>query len=210
MPKYTPSKMKRPGLNKVPQGRHRQGRLAQGMGSYFEQVFFLTCNRKIGMAVTRMPDGCKTVGKNKLIRVKTPWDYIVSYSGHIALLDTKTTQGNSFPHSKIEPHQVDEMFEHAMAVESYPHGRTCVRAGYVIWFRGEGKVFFIPSVYLSSLVRKRGSLDISKLQEKEPPLGIFFGKKDPVSIAESSTLVYLGSFKDGKSLIRPELIFGAP
>lgn len=125
------------------------GNAAKAFGDLFEDLFFLGCRRTPGMVVTRFPDGCKVVGKNRLVRVKTPCDWVITYGGVSALIDTKTTAKNTFPFSKIETHQVDEMARHQSAG---------AKAGYVIWFRQTDDIIFVASLLLSEFISKRGSL----------------------------------------------------
>lgn len=125
------------------------GKAQQAFGSLFEELFHMTCGRTQGMAVTRFPDGCRVVGKNKVIRIKTPCDWILTFGGVTALIDTKTTESDSFPFSKIEKHQVKEMAIHA---------QSGARSGYVIWFRKSDDVVFMSSLFLLGLINQRGSL----------------------------------------------------
>lgn len=125
------------------------GRAQQSFGSFFEKIFFYGCSRVNGMAVTRFPDGCRVLGKNRVVRVKTPCDWILSYGGMTAMLDTKTTSTDSFAYSKIEPHQIEEMVKHQVAG---------AKAGYIIWFRKSDDVIFVSSLLLHGLLSKRGSI----------------------------------------------------
>ncbi len=118
-------------------------------GNAFEEMFYLTCNRTRGLAVTRFPDGCRVVGKGNLVRTKTPCDWVLTFGGQTALLDTKTTEGDSFPHSKLEPHQVVEMYSHSIAG---------AKTGYVIWFRKSDEIYFASSLLLNNLLNVRGSI----------------------------------------------------
>lgn len=104
-------------------------------GRQFESNFKIQCQYHQCQA-TRMPDGCKTVGAAKLIRVKTPFDWIVSWNKHTALIDTKTSKNNHFAHSLIEKHQVDELFLHE---------KQGIMSGYVVEFREADTVIFIPA-----------------------------------------------------------------
>ena len=101
------------------------------------------------MAITRFPDGCKVLRGNKIIRIKTPFDWVLTFGGVTALIDTKTTNLDSFPHSKIEAHQVAEMLAHS---------QSGAKAGYVIWFRKTDDLFFLSALTLSQLLNKRGSI----------------------------------------------------
>lgn len=127
--------------------RRIAGQKAQSNGALFEKMFETHCHR-VGVVATRMPDGCKQVGP-KIIRVKTPWDWIVSLNGKTALIDTKTCLDAGFRHSSIQDHQVSEMLAHEM---------TGVLAGYVIWLRKSDMVIFLPATELCELMRFKGSV----------------------------------------------------
>ena len=68
------------------------------------------------------------------------------------MIDTKATESDAFPFSKICDHQVEEMFKHAVLGG---------KSGYVIWFRKTDDVAFFSSMLLMSLLAKRGSLKVS-------------------------------------------------
>ncbi len=125
------------------------GASQKAFGNLFEELFYKTCSSVPQLAITRFPDGCKVVGGNKMIRVQTPCDWLITYGGTTALIDTKTTETDSFPYSKISEHQVNEMVRHSDL------GAT---SGYVIWFRKSDEIFFLSSLYLSRLMKKRGSI----------------------------------------------------
>lgn len=118
------------------------------IGASFEGKFKTLCDLA-SIIATRMPDGCRVVGMNKLIRVKTPWDWILSYQSKTALIDTKTTEEKTFRHSLIESHQVCEMMRHSEAG---------VVAGYVVEFRELNKIVFYSCAQLYPLMNVRGSL----------------------------------------------------
>jgi penicillin-binding protein-related factor A (putative recombinase) len=128
------------------------GAKQQAFGDLFEQMFFNYCSRIPRLAITRFPNGCRTVGKNKVIRVKTPWDWVITYGGVTALIDTKTTDGENFPFSKIENHQVEEMIMHE---------HCGAKSGYIIWFRKSDDIVFVSSNMLITMMTKRGSIATS-------------------------------------------------
>ena len=138
----------------------RGGAKAQAFGALFENLFLNSC-RKNGIVTTRFPDGCKSIGQNRIIRVKTPFDWILSFNGKTALIDTKTTDSDSFSHSKIIIHQVTEMSAHQ---------RAGTIAGYVIWFRKSNRVIFMNALDLFELSLKPGS--IKKDEYKSKIIGI--------------------------------------
>ena len=114
--------------------RRAAGWLAKKVGSHFEDVFKYACQRQ-GIVVTRMPDGCRTLGANRLMRVQTPFDWILTSQGKSAFIDTKSTEDNLFPAGKIKDHQLLTLLAHAQA------GAI---AGYVIQYRKHGFTAFAP------------------------------------------------------------------
>lgn len=128
------------------------GAKAQSFGTLFEQTFESHCLRN-GIACSRIPDGCKVIGWNpktklkKIIQVKSPWDWVITYGPRTALLDTKTFEGRAFPNSAINENQVREMLKHKSSVN-----------GYICWAREDDEVFFIPAGLLASAFQARGSI----------------------------------------------------
>lgn len=128
---------------------HRRGKIAQNIGKNFEDIFERASLRS-QVTATRMPDGCRQIGAHKLIRVKTPFDWILSTPRGTALIDTKTSKEN-FPFSKIEEHQISEMIRHQ---------DNNVRCGYVIWLRDVDQVIFVSAYKLrAAQYAKRGSIE---------------------------------------------------
>lgn len=123
------------------------GRMAKQMGDTFEQIFEHACVRK-SVAVSRVPNGCRRIGAKKLIPIKSPFDWIITHNT-TAVLDTKTIEGDKFPHSKIDHHQVGELL---------PHELKGAHAGYVIWFRKSNRVMFIRASALATRIRVSGSI----------------------------------------------------
>jgi len=113
---------------------------SKAIGTSFENIFYKLCKIQ-GIAITRIPDGCRRVSKFQIFQVKTPFDWVLSYCSKSAMIDTKTTQESTFPSSLIKDHQVSALLEHE---------RAGVRAGYVIWFRTTQAVVFFPASVLWS------------------------------------------------------------
>lgn len=131
----------------------------QAIGATFESMFLMTA-RANRIAITKIPDSCRSVGKNQIIRVKSPWDWILTYNRKTAFIDTKTTRGSSFPCSKICEHQVNELIQHEYAGAS---------AGYVIWLRSTNRVFFMSAKNLAGLMDLGGSF--SEIHQESVFLG---------------------------------------
>lgn len=131
--------------------RSLAGKRAYHQGEAFEDLFKTLC-RKEKISFTRIPNGCRSVGK-RIIRVKSPFDWILTCGGFsnpkMALIDTKTINRNSFPHSLIELHQVEEMIQH----ES-----SSIFAGYIIWLRPIDRVLFVSANYLLKCIGVKGGI----------------------------------------------------
>ena len=132
----------------------RRGHKSQAFGALFEEIFLRTC-RTLRLTVTRFPDGCRQV-HGKLIRIRTPWDWILTYLGKSAFLDTKTLDGITFTRSHIVDHQVEEMVKHQLSGSI---------AGYVIWLRASNVVFFMDAV---TLIEIRDSKTVSSFNQTHP------------------------------------------
>lgn len=110
-------------------------------GKQFEQIFSHVASNA-GLTVVRIPDGCRVVGRNKLIRVKSPFDYILAKPGKVAFIDTKTFAANrcAINNPKLfEPHQIGTL------------SRFCelgIQSGFLIWFRKSDELGFIDADFL--------------------------------------------------------------
>lgn len=118
-----------------------RGGKAYRAGRGFEEIFERQC-RISRVAFNRVPDGCRTVGARKLIRVRTPYDWVLTLNGKTALIDTKSFDLSRLLPSKIEPHQLKALLAH--------HTEGAV-AGYVIHFRPEADVRFAPASVLDTI-----------------------------------------------------------
>lgn len=134
--------------------RVRGGAEAKAYGAAFESLFEKMCNLN-GVAVTRIPDSCKRVydkqtRRTKLIQIKSPWDWVITYGGNTALIDTKTTQGETFTASMCVDHQIDELAA---------HNRLGGITGYVVWLRKFNLVYFLKTPLLLHLRNQGGSIE---------------------------------------------------
>lgn len=139
--------------------RRVAGARAQSAGASFENLFQSLCRRQ-AITVTRIPDACRQVSSNRLIRVRSPWDWVLSWNSRTALIDTKTTQESTFAHSAIHRPQAKELCAHNLA------GAI---AGYVIWMRAPDRMIYVTGRTLLALSMTRGS--ISHIQEQVVDLG---------------------------------------
>jgi penicillin-binding protein-related factor A (putative recombinase) len=105
------------------------GKLAQSRGKSFETLFQETCKIQ-GIAVTPIPNGCRNVGR-RIVRVKSPFDWVLGYNKRAAFIDTKTSGDKNFNHSKIKPHQLK-------ALQNLSSSGV---AGYVL--KINGKIYFV-------------------------------------------------------------------
>lgn len=132
--------------------RHRAGRVAQKIGQTFE-IILANMSRSQGICCIRIPDGCRQVRGARgyqLLRVATPFDYVLMLKNKTVILDTKTTEGSTFTHSAIKSHQLSEL------LKCQPHVH---RSGYLVWHRDVDQVAFYPA-HLLSVLKHRQSLSV--------------------------------------------------
>jgi len=141
--------------------RSMGGLKAKAYGQMFEQIFLMACRRD-QVGVTQIPDSCKQISSTKIARVKSPFDFILTYQGHSAVIDTKTTEHDTFSRSDIVEHQVKSLLVHEMAGGF---------GGYVIWFRGMDQIIFMPASNLNTLKRAGLGSSINVLNSNAISLG---------------------------------------
>lgn len=125
------------------------GKQAFDNGKAFEHILEDAANRKF-MGCTRVPNSCRRVSAKKLIQIKSPFDFLLSYRGKTALVDAKSTGSDTFNNSAICQHQLDEFQKHHI---------NSVLTGYVVYLRNDDLVYFIPYSLLSEATRGlRGSI----------------------------------------------------
>lgn len=128
--------------------RQFSGRRAQSNGAIFEAMFF-TATARQGMTATRIPDGCKQLPNRRIIRVKTPFDWLLAHNGRAIVCDTKRTDSKGLRHSLIDHFQVHHL------LLNYARG---INAGYVVWLATQDITYFIPAPRLSKGLTTRGMI----------------------------------------------------
>jgi len=126
------------------------GWIAKRRGDQFQSFFESRC-RMQGITCIRVPDGCKQIGPRPIdiIRVRTPFDYILGFENKICFVDLKSFDSDRITRSQVVDHQVmslNDLNRHA-------------RAGYVCFFR-ETKRFVFFSVEKLSLLSRGDSLKV--------------------------------------------------
>ena len=126
------------------QNRKAGGLEAKRQGAAFESRMIVMAKAN-GIQIVRLPDGCKQVGPTRLIRVKSPFDFLMSHNGRMAAIDTKSTKTKSVAVASIPSHQVDAMKRVAGSAT----------AGFVVWFREQDSVEFFSIGYAVESERLR-------------------------------------------------------
>lgn len=108
-----------------------------------------------GYTVIRIPDGCRQASAFKIIRTKTPFDFLAHKPGSSIHFDAKSTKDKTFRYSLVNHDQV----KHLLGLQ-----RSGFRAGYIIEFSTLEKVLFASASKLMSLFPGE-SLKIDDLEE---------------------------------------------
>lgn len=118
------------------------GKKAQSVGRGFEDTFETECLRR-GVGFVEIPDGCRVFGRGKMFRAKTPFDCVIEYGGKSAIIDTKTTEQNSFTFSQIKEHQLK-------AIALLTRNNAMI-GGYVVYFRKANQIVLFTGNQLAAL-----------------------------------------------------------
>lgn len=124
--------------------RRVSGLLAKRNGDFFENLFKNTAAIQ-DIACTRIPNGARQAGKF-LIRVKSPFDWVLSYRGRSAMIDTKSLSSGNFTASKIDENQVSEL---------YAHESQDVVSGYLVFLREKNQCLFYSAGQLIQMGLKK-------------------------------------------------------
>lgn len=111
-------------------------------GNGFEQIV-KTMGKLTGWTVVKIPDGCKHVGKGKIVPVKSPFDFVLSKNGQSIFFDAKTYDQECVNTSQLNYRQLEILY--ALEFDAKEP------AGYVIYFRPVNKVIFFPASILLTL-----------------------------------------------------------
>lgn len=118
-----------------------RGKKARLEGIQFEELLHREALRE-NILVVRMPLGCKRIGKNKLIQIKTPFDFVLVHNGQSVFIDCKSFDSDRITHSQLTTHQVIALTR----IEE----KGCT-AGYAIWLRKASCVAFVKASKLADL-----------------------------------------------------------
>lgn len=126
--------------------RRIAGKQAKSHGEEFENI--LKANAYVaGFEVLRIPDGCRQVGHNKLIRVRSPFDFVfIKSKTEIVFIDAKSTNNKTFSKSAISEDQLHNL----SAIEKKGH-----IAGYIIYFRSTNQIIFFSVAKLKQLAPRQ-------------------------------------------------------
>jgi len=122
------------------------GKRAKVNGSNFENLLKFSAVKKM-WTVTRIPDGCKQLGGRRLIRVRTPFDFVFTRWGCSIFVDAKTTRAKTFSRTQITPHQIFHLKE----IE-----QDGFAAGYIVNFSTLNKTVFFSATVLGNLRHQSG------------------------------------------------------
>ena len=95
-----------------------------------------------GWHCEQIPSGCKWLGKNRIVGVPTPFDFLLCKAGRVIFCDVKSINDDKFSYSKLERHQVKSL---SMI------GEQTLPAGYIINFRPIGSYYFFSWDQLAGL-----------------------------------------------------------
>ncbi len=117
------------------------GRLAQSRGQNFEKILSDSAKRT-HWDLVKIPLGARQVSADRLIRVKTPFDFVFVKKERVIFADAKTIKSKTYSHSQITGHQLNEL----LTFESHGH-----KSGYIVNFTELKKTVFYTASQLKNL-----------------------------------------------------------
>jgi penicillin-binding protein-related factor A (putative recombinase) len=98
-----------------------------------------------GSTLFKIPMGAKQITSTRMIRVETPFDWILIKNGKVAFLDTKRLKDGNLTPSKITKHQYQALLDCHQAG---------TKAGYIVWFEDKDQMTFFSAPMLDNIVKK--------------------------------------------------------
>lgn len=127
--------------------RSIRGKKAQRSGASFEMTILGSAYQK-GLGALRIPDGCKQLTGGRIIRVKSPFDFVIFDGPLMLFCDAKSVSSTNFNKSMVNEDQVRELLK----FEKQGHA-----AGYIVYYKARNEVYFYTATQLASL-KERESL----------------------------------------------------
>lgn len=144
-------------MKNVSTSRYLAGKKAKSEGKNFEE-WFKTLASYAGDSyhVERIPDGCKVVGvdrfgRPRLVREKTPFDWIIVNENKTIFLDTKSFDAKWLTPSMLTDHQVESLGP----IHRFGLRTGFQKAGYLVLFRQLNEISFVPGDLLELLLAKK-------------------------------------------------------
>lgn len=124
-------------------------------GKEFENEFHRLCLMQQIVCI-RIPDGSKVV-KNKfnkysILKIKSPFDFLITQDGKTCAIDCKSTNKKSFSHSMVNQNQIEQLL----------YCSKSITAGYLVKFEHIEKGYVFFSADLLYKLNKGESLSIQK------------------------------------------------
>lgn len=122
------------------------GWFSKKRGAMFEGTLEVAA-RKHGLTVVRIPDGCKQVGSVRIVRTKTPFDFVFAWNNGVCFVDAKSTSKNVFVTSVVPTQQRATL----LALQA----NVGIMAGFVVWYTTQNVIEFYEATLVASSKRLR-------------------------------------------------------
>jgi len=132
----------------------KSGYLARQNGELFEQAI-MNQARHQRWHVVKIPMGARMIGGFKMVRVQTPFDFIMYKNGKCISLDAKSTKGLRFNASSLTPHQIQNLSQ--IEDQGFP-------AGYLVNFSELNVVIFYSAKQLMNMTKRSSLLPIQGVE----------------------------------------------
>lgn len=124
------------------------GKLAVRDGAFFEDWIRVACANS-SITCVRIPDGCKQISGSRIIRVKSPFDFILAMSGKSAAIDAKLrNEDHLTPASFANKDSTREQLKHLLNLQL-----AGMQAGFLVYLRPINEIHYYDALTVGAAVR---------------------------------------------------------
>ena len=123
------------------------GRRAKTLGDLFERLLFIAASVE-SLNLIQIPMGAKVVGKSKVVKLPSPFDFILQKMGEPAIFfDAKTKNGPTMSCSDF----FDDGSTQRQLLTLLTATKYGTKSGFVIWFRQPDRIVFVDAVKVGTM-----------------------------------------------------------
>lgn len=127
--------------------RQLGGRRAKTLGDLFERMLFFASSME-SLNLIQIPMGAKVVGKSKVVKLPSPFDFILQKMGESPVFfDAKTKNSDSMAYSDF----FDDGSTQRQLLTLLTATKFGTKSGFIIWFRKSDRIIFVDALKVGTM-----------------------------------------------------------